>query len=103
MRWSFVSAANSVRIESGYMQIRWYQQSSHGAKCADLGEEEAASRRDRRDDEREPELVTPDAAERRERPAHADERREHADSRTDREHLARTPSTASVTVNACVT
>jgi hypothetical protein len=23
-----------VRIESGYMQMRWYQQSSQGTKCA---------------------------------------------------------------------
>jgi len=34
MRGSLRSAADSVVIESGYMQMRWYQQSSHGTKCA---------------------------------------------------------------------
>jgi hypothetical protein len=33
-RGSSNSAASSVVIESGYMQIRWYQQSSQGTKWA---------------------------------------------------------------------
>ena len=71
------------------MQMRWYQQSSHGHVAGDLREEQASSGRDRRDDERAPELVAPERlAQPLERPADAEER-EHADHEQDHgEHLA---------------
>ena len=49
-------------IESGYMQSRWYQQSSHGMKRVDLRVEEAAARCDGRDDERRPTARSPRAS-----------------------------------------
>ena len=59
-RWSPWTAIRSVRIESGYMQIRSAPAELAGDEAGDLGEEEAAAGCDRGDDERGPELVPPE-------------------------------------------
>ena len=65
------------------MQIRWYQQSSHGRKCAISEKNRLPPVAIGCDDEREPELVAPDRrAQELERPAHADQPRARRSSRS---------------------